>query len=113
MAEGNQSVKEGMQLANETKESFGDIISKINHVSDEMLSVSAVTEEVTSGTTTLYDSIDKISNIAGSVSDSTQNVSDAAKQQESMMEGVIGEVNELSALSKELKEGLSVFKINY
>lgn len=111
MEEGNQSVKDGMELATETKESFDDIIHKIDQVSEEMLSVSAVTEEVTSGTNALFEAIDKISSIADTVSGNTRNVSDAARTQEEMMDEVIREVNELSVLSKELRDSLTVFKI--
>lgn len=111
MEEGNQSVKEGMELATETKESFDDIIHKIDQVSEEMLNVSTVTEAVTSGTNALLEAIDKISNIAETVSGNTRNVSDAARTQEDMMDEVIREVNELSVLSKELQDSLTVFKI--
>lgn len=111
MEEGNQSVKEGINLAVETKENFGGIINKINQVSEEMQNVSSVTREITGKTTSLYNSMDKISGIADNVSNNTMNVSDAAKMQEEMMDNVIQEVKELSSRSKELKAGLIVFKM--
>lgn len=111
MEEGNHSVKEGIDLAAATKESFSGIIEKISRVSEEMSNVSVITEEVTNGTGTLYGAIDKIASIAGNVLESTQNVSNNAKVQEEMMDEMLKKVNDLSMLSKELKEGLSVFKI--
>lgn len=111
MDEGNRSVKEGIDLAAETKASFAGIIQKISQVSEEMTTVSSVTEEVTNGTGTLYEAINKIAYIAQTVSESTDGVSNNAKIQEEMMEEMLQKVNDLSALSKALKDGLSVFKI--
>ncbi len=111
MDEGNRSVKEGIDLAAETKASFAGIIQKISQVSEEMTTVSSVTEEVTNGTGTLYEAINKIAYIAQTVSESTEGVSNNAKIQEEMMEEMLQKVNDLSALSKALKDGLSVFKI--
>lgn len=112
MEEGNQSVKDGIGLAAETKESFAGIIEKISKVSEEMSNVSEVTQSVTSGTVALHETIDKISTIADNVSESTEGVSNTAKVQEEMMEEMLQKVNEVSVLSKELKEGLNVFKMS-
>ena len=112
MEEGNESVHTGMGLASEAKESFNGIVSRITQVSDEMMNVSAVTEEVNSGTASLFEAIDSISEIADSVSDNTQDVSDAAKVQEDMMEDVISKVGTLNHLSQELKEAIGTFKIS-
>lgn len=111
MEEGNVSVKEGIHVAAETKASFAGIIKKISKVSDEMSNVSVVTEEVTEGAGTLYESTGRIASIAETVSESTEGVSDDAKVQEEMMEEMLKKVNDLSVLSKELKKGLGVFKI--
>lgn len=111
MEEGNNSVKEGIDLAAETKSSFSGIIRKISQVSEDMTTVSSVTEEVTNGTGTLYEAINRIASIVQTVSESTEGVSSNANLQEEMMEEMLQKVNELSALSKALKEGLSVFKI--
>jgi len=112
MEEGNHSVEEGINLAVKTKESFSGIIQKISQVSEEMTNVSVVTEKVTSGTGTLREAINKIADIAENVSDNTESVSDNAKVQEEMMENMLDEVNNLSVLAKQLKDGLNIFKID-
>ena len=112
MEEGNDSVKTGMDLASEAKNSFRGILDRITKVSDEMMNVSAVTEEVNSGTASLIDAIESISSIAESVSDNTTDVSEAAKTQEEMMEKVIDQVSVLTDLSKELKSAIETFKIS-
>lgn len=111
MEEGNHSVEEGINLASETKESFAGIIQKIAQVSEEMTSVSSVTEEVTGSTGSLYGAINTISSIADNVLENTEGVSNNAKVQEKMMEEMRQKVSDLSILSKELREGLNVFKI--
>lgn len=111
MEEGNRSVEEGIGLASETKESFTGIIHKISQVSEEMTNVSAVAEMVTDSTGTLYDSINTISSIADNVLENTESVSNNAKIQEEMMEEMRQKVKDLSVLSKQLKKGLDVFKI--
>lgn len=112
METGNASVKDGMLYANQTRESFQEIIHKINQVSDDMLSVSAVTEEISSQTTSLCENIDHITGIADSVSTNTQQVSSAADEQMELMSTVFDDVAEVSDLSNELKGGLAVFKTN-
>lgn len=110
MEQGNTSVKDGMTYATRTRESFQEIIGKINKVSEDMLSVSAVTEEISGQTTTLCENTDRITNLADSVADNTQQVSGAADEQMQMMNTVISDVSEVSELSDELKSGLAVFK---
>lgn len=78
-----------------------------------MHSVSAITEEVTNSTSVLYDNIEAINEISSNVSDNTLEVSEAAREQSNMMKCVINEVKELTVLSNELKDGLSVFVIDH
>ena len=75
-----------------------------------MTSVSSVTEEVTSSTGSLYGAINTISTIADNVLENTVGVSNNAKVQEEMMDEMRQNVNNLSVLSKELKDDLNVFK---
>ncbi len=111
MDQGNESVKEGMKLANQAKDSFSDIKQKINNVSDEMTNVAAITEEITGGISSLYDSIDKISGIADVVNDNTTGVCDVAMTQNNMMGDVMENVDVLNQLAGNLQDILSTFKI--
>ena len=111
MEEGNESVKEGIDLANEAKKSFMGIKESIETVSDDMTGVAAVTQEVTSGTATLYDAISKISGIAETINEHTESVSDFAKVQTDMMGNVIDVVESLNNLAQELTTNLKQFKL--
>lgn len=111
MREGNKSVEEGMTLTQSTQQRFDKIIASINSVSDEMISISSVTEEVAGGTSSLNETIDQISAIAHSVADNTKEVSSTAAIQKDMMASVINEVENLSKISEQLADVLNVFKI--
>jgi methyl-accepting chemotaxis protein len=111
MEQGNESVKEGINLAHQAKESFADIKGKIGNVSDEMTNVAAITEQITGGISSLYDSIDKISGIADTINDNTRDVSEVAMTQNSMMSDVMDNVGTLNHLSEDLRNILNTFKI--
>ena len=112
MDKGNESVKEGMDLAHQAKGSFAEIKDKINQVSDDMTSVVAVTEQVTSGTISLQGALVKISSIAETVNDSTREVSDAAMIQIEMMKAVENGIDTLNQVAGSLRDTLGVFSIN-
>lgn len=112
MEAGNHSIQTGMNLASDAKSSFHGIMTHINHVSNEITNVSAVTEQVNSGTEILLQSINNISSIADSVSDNISHVSDAAHTQTDMMDNVIAQVEKLSQLSSELKDAIGQFQIS-
>lgn len=86
------------------------LLRKFQRFLEEMTNVSVVTKEVTEGAGTLYEATGRIASIAEIVSESTEGVSNDAKVQEEMMEEMLQKVNDLSVLSKELKESLGVFK---
>ena len=58
------------------------------------------------------ENIDKISAVACNVSDCAKDVSSTVKVQNEMVEEIPWKVNKVSVLSKELKSGLNVFKMN-
>ena len=111
MDKGNEFVKEGMELAHQAKESFVEIKGKVNQVSDDMANVVAITEEVTSGTISLQDSLVQISSIANEVNDSTQEVSAEAMTQIQMMGEVEDGIDTLNEVAGSLRDALNVFHI--
>lgn len=111
MDKGNESVKEGMKLAHEAKESFVEIKGKINQVSDNLTNVAAITEEVTSGTMSLQDALERISVIANDVSDSTRDVADEAITQSDMMGEVKESIEALNHVAGSLRDTLGIFNI--
>ena len=100
-----------MSLAHQAKVSFADIRQKISSVSDEMTNVAAITQEVTSGTVSLQDALEKISGIADGVSDNTREVADEAMTQNEMMGEVTNNIDILNQVAGDLKTILAAFKM--
>jgi methyl-accepting chemotaxis protein len=111
MEEGNESVKVGMSLAEEAETSFSGIKSRITQVSEEMTGVSAVTQQATGGTASLQETMNSILDITNAVVENINGVSEAANEQEKMMNAVIDEVDALTKVSVNLTQNLSVFRV--
>ena len=111
MEAGAQSVEVGIVQSKEAKETFRDILQHINKVSDEMTNVSAITEEINSGSSMLLESITSISDISDTVTQKTKDGLVAANDQKQMMLNVIKQVEELNAISSEIKASVNTFVI--
>lgn len=112
MDKGNESVKEGMGLAHQAKESFVEIEKKISLVSDDMSSIAEITQKVTDGTASLQSALERISSIADEVNDNTREVADEAMTQNSMMGDVKNSVDSLNHVVGSLQDTLGIFSIN-
>lgn len=111
MEAGAQSVEIGIVQSNEAKDTFKEILQYITRVSDEMTNVSAITEEINSGSSMLLESITSISDIADVVAQKSRDGLLAADEQKQMMSNVIKQVEELSAISSEIKRSVNTFVI--
>lgn len=107
---GNESVQEGMILANDAKQSFSDInemVSKVNYEIDEVVKV---IEKATNETTTLKENMTGILGITNAMKENTSNVSNAANSQENLVNDLIDNVEQLSVFSKSLEANFKTFK---
>lgn len=111
MDTGIATVKDGLELVNETGEAFETILKEISEVSGEMESVSAVTEEVNAGTQNVLYNIEEVGKISQSNAKATEEVLDSAQNQEKLMQNVTTSSEMLMELSKSLNEHINVFKI--
>ena len=111
MADGNNSVQQGITFAKQAEKSFDGIKEKITSVSDEMEDVSSVTEEAAKGTVLLQENINGIREISELVVENTNGVSEAAGAQEELMKKVVNEVDELVKISGSIETSLAHFKI--
>lgn len=112
MQHGMESVKDGIGVANETKNSISEISKQVEKISKEMEQVATETLNTSSRVGRLQTQIDKVSSFADDVSENTRNVSDAANIQNIRMDEVQGRIKELAELSVELSNSLNIFKIN-
>lgn len=111
MEAGAQSVEIGIIQSNEAKETFKEILLQINKVSDDMTNVSAITEEINSGSSMLLDSVVNISDISNIVTQKTEDGLNAANDQKQMMLDVIKQVEELKEISSKIKVAVKAFVI--
>ena len=111
MADGNNSVQQGITFAKQAEKSFDGIKEKITSVSDEMENVSSVTEEAAKGTVLLQENINGIREISELVVENTNGVSEAAGAQEELMKKVVHEVDELVKISGGIETSLARFKL--
>ena len=111
MADGNNSVQQGITFAKQAEKSFDGIKEKITSVSDEMENVSSVTEEAAKGTVLLQENINGIREISELVVENTNGVSEAAGAQEELMKKVVNEVDELVKISGSIETSLARFKL--
>ena len=111
MADGNNSVQQGITFAKQAEKSFYGIKEKITSVSDEMENVSSVTEEAAKGTVLLQENINGIREISELVVENTNGVSEAAGAQEELMKKVVNEVDELVQISGSIETSLARFKL--
>lgn len=111
MEAGAQSVETGIVQSNEAKETFKEILQHINIVSEEMTNVSAVTEEVNSGSSMLLESIISINDIAGEVTQKTEDGLHASNDQKQMVTNIMNQVEELNAISSEIQASINAFII--
>lgn len=112
MADGNNSVQQGITFAKQAEKSFYGIKEKITSVSDEMENVSSVTEEAAKGTVLLQENINGIREISELVVENTNGVSEAAGAQEELMKKVVNEVDELVKISGSIETSLARFKLS-
>ena len=111
MEEGAQSVETGIVQSNEAKETFKEILHYINKVSEEMKNVSTVTKEVNGDSSQLLESIMSMNDISDTMTQKTEDGVNAANDQKQLMMDVMKQVEELNAISSEIKASISTFII--
>ncbi len=75
MEEGNKAVQSGKSMVGDAGQSFYGISSEIEQVSNEMMDVSGVIEEVFSGTQAMIDSVKRSCELATDTSDKIETIS--------------------------------------
>lgn len=111
MNTGIETVNEGLLIVNETGENFKGILKEISEVSEEMESVSAITEEVNAGTQSVLSNIESVADIVDHTSKETEGVLSSAQEQDELMSEVTVSSEELMKLSSVLQEQIKIFKI--
>ncbi len=111
MREGAQSVIEGSQVVNEAGNTFNEIVNKVHSVSEQSARMSEIVDQLSGGTTTIANNIQKIEEMSVSVADETQNVSAASEQQTASTHEVAEASDRLAANAQELQDFVARFSL--
>ncbi|MCY6369398.1 methyl-accepting chemotaxis protein [Clostridium ganghwense] len=111
MDNGTVAVRKGINMVNETGESFGEILQDIDYMASRMQDISAVTEEISAGTHTMLEAVQNISTISTQASNNTQSVAAISQEQTALMKEVANASENLSQMAVELQKQVGVFKV--
>jgi methyl-accepting chemotaxis protein len=98
-----KEVIEGIGIADDARNSFSQILVRINDVAGKVEEVSAATQEASAGTHEILASIQHISHIAKDNADITENVVEDSKKQLNSMENVSNMAYCLEQMSQKLQ----------
>ncbi len=111
MEAGTQEVAEGIHAVNIAGQSFERIQQSVNEVANRIQEVSAASEQMSASTDQVVHTISIISDIAGTTSSGTQQVSTAIEEQLASMSEITVSAAALSRMSEELQSLIGKFKV--
>jgi len=111
MSEGTVAVKEGIILVQNAGTSFHEILSDVDGVSKQMQEVSAVVEQIYAGSQMMVQSVDKITEITKDSAVGAQNIAAASEEQSAIMKEPANSAEQLTQMSLDLENKLSIFKM--
>ncbi|SHI69347.1 methyl-accepting chemotaxis protein [Clostridium cavendishii DSM 21758] len=110
MDEGTASVKTGLVIVDEAKNSFDDINNAVNLVSDKANNVTKVIDEIYKATKEMSISIEQISKISQDTTGNTQTVAAATEEQTALMKEVANACENLTKMATTVQNNISFFK---
>ncbi len=108
---GNRDVQDGIQLIEEVRRIFGNILDTSRNVAGHILEVSAASEQMSAGSQQVTASIEEMHGIAKHASDDSRTVVDAAEEQLQAIQAIGQSVEQLNAVVEELQHGVGRFKL--
>lgn len=111
MEDGNAGVLQGVEAVTAASVAFKTIVTEIEQVVDQILQVSAASEQMASGSNEAVQSITSVAAIAEETAASTEQVSAATEEQMSSMGAVANSAQELVKLGTNLQNLTAKFRI--
>ena len=108
---GSREVDKGSQVTRETGEFFGDILTATNKVANQIQDISSSTEEISASTQEMSATADELSASVSKAANSSKQIEQSIAEQEASMASIVSASDELSAVSKQLQELISFFKV--
>lgn len=108
---GSQEVEKGSQVTMETGQFFEDILTATNKVANQIQDISSSTEEISASTQEMSATADELSASVSKAAHSSKQIEQSIAEQESSMASIVAASDELSAVSGQLQELISFFKV--
>jgi len=108
---GNIVAKQGLELAEETGKSFGQILKSIEGVSSQTQELSAISEEMSASVEQVNASIDEIAKLAKTSANHSTEIASSSEEQLATMEEVTSSVKSLTNMAEHLQVLVNRFKI--
>ena len=111
MAKVYTDVERETTIVNNAGQAFGDILSKIANISDNVHSVSATVQEISAGSEQILASTQETVESLATSSDHTQNIAASMEEQLASMEEMVATTDALNGLANDLKFEISKFRV--
>ena len=111
MEQTTSEVTNGIEVVNKAGESFAQIRMSVDHVSDQLQSVSAAAQQISVGVNRVLQSEERLAEIAEEAATGTQNVAAATEEQLASMEEIAASADSLANLAENLQEQIEFFKV--
>lgn len=108
---GSQEVKKGLEVTQETGVFFENILTATNKVANQIQDISSSTEEISASTQEMSATADELSSSVSRAASSSKQIEQSIEEQESSMASIVTASDELSAVSEQLQELISFFKV--
>ncbi|WP_234028523.1 methyl-accepting chemotaxis protein [Lentibacillus sp. Marseille-P4043] len=111
METGTAEVDKGIEVVSHAGQSFTDITSFVNSVTEQIQQVTSKIQEIASGAEHFITTFDKVATVAKTTSDGAQNVSASTQEQLASMEEITSSATSLSQMAEELQELVDQFNV--
>ncbi|MBP2658285.1 MAG: chemotaxis sensory transducer [Firmicutes bacterium] len=111
MDEGTLAVKQGTENINATGDTFGEIATLVNHVTDEIQRTVAAIHDIAEGAKQVASSMEVLDGVSDKTASKTQTVSASTEEQTASIEEIAIASDALSQLAEKLQLEIVKFKV--
>lgn len=111
MTEGNQEVKAGIEVVSSAGQAFGQIVTLVNEVLEQVKTISATMQHLSDGSRQIVSSIEQLENVSKSAVGHTQTVSACIEEQSASMQEIAASSQNLAKMAEKLKTIIHGFRV--
>lgn len=111
MTEGNQEVKAGIEVVSSAGQAFGQIVTLVDEVLEQVKTISATMQHLSDGSRQIVSSIEQLENVSKGAVGHTQTVSASIEEQSASMQEIAASSQNLAKMAEKLKEIIHGFRV--